>query len=281
MGGAVVDAWTSFAHDGVLTLTPKAELLPDTTYEVVVPEGGIKDAAGNGIEGLSFSFSTGSSVTGGNRAPDVDSFEVSPAPVSPGQAVDIVATGSDPENDPIEYRFNFGDGTPTTAWSGDNDHRHTYSEPGHFEVKVQIRDLKPDGTRSTVTETRTLAVARTPPGPVPTHSSSIAVDEAGRRVWVVNPDHGTIGRLDADTGALLGETGFGEGSRPVSVAIDDNGRAWVALAGADGIGIVDPTGSVVGSLDTGYGSSPQAIAVNAPRTTWQAPQDSGDALACA
>lgn len=43
--GDPVDAWVSFAHDGILTLTPKHDLEPDTSYALFVPAGGIEAAA--------------------------------------------------------------------------------------------------------------------------------------------------------------------------------------------------------------------------------------------
>jgi len=269
VGGAPVDAWTSFAHDGVLTLTPRQDLVPDTTYEVVVAPGGIKDVSGNGIEGLSFTFSTGSSVNGGNRAPVIDSLVRTPAINEPGESSTIVASAFDPENDPIEYRFSFGDGSPSTGWSSANSVQHTFADAGHFEVKVQVRDLKPDGTRAVTTRTATHTVAAVPVGPLPTHSSSIAVDDARRVVWVAHPDHGSVARLDADSGVRLGETDLnslaanGENSRPLSVAVDTaSGGAWVALAGADRIALIDSSGVIVDSIDTGYGSAPQAVALS-------------------
>ncbi|MEX2498097.1 MAG: Ig-like domain-containing protein [Wenzhouxiangellaceae bacterium] len=268
VGGAPVDAWTSFAHDGVLTLTPKQDLDPDTTYELIVVPDGIKDAAGNGIEGLSFTFATGNSIDGGNRAPVIDSLARAPATTEPGQQVAISADAFDPESDPIEFRFSFGDGSPATAWSGANSVQHTFADAGHFEVKVQVRDLKPNNTRSVTTRTALQSVAAIPPGPLPTHSSSIAVDSSRRTVWVVNPDHGTVARLDADTGARLGATsldalaGNDEGSRPVSVAVGPDGRAWVALAGADRVAVLSAGGTLADSISTGYGSAPQAVAIS-------------------
>ena len=266
--GDPVDAWVSFAHDGILTLTPKQELAVDTTYELVVPPGGIKDAAGNGIQGLSFSFSTGSDVDGGNRAPVIESFTRSPNSTEPGETVTISADAFDPENDPIEYRFSFGDGTPSTEWGSANAVSHEFTEPGHFDVKIQVRDLKPDNTRSVTTRTAIHTAAPVPEGPLPTHSTSIAVDSARRTVWVVNPDHGSVTRLDADSGARLGETDldalaqYGENSRPLSVAVAPDGRAWVALAGADRIAVLSPQGALLDSVDTGFGSAPQAIALS-------------------
>ena len=264
-GGTPIDAWTSFSHDGILTITPKQYLEPDTSYEVVVVEDGIRDVADNGISGYSFTFSTGSDVTAGNRAPNIDSFSAAPSPAGTGETVTISAEASDPENNPIEYRFSFGDGTPYTDWSSANEFAHAFEDEGHFEVKVQVRDLKPDNTRSTVTETQTVTIANLPEGPLPTHSSTIALDENGRRIWVVNPDHGTVSRLSADTGQLLGQTALdsepGIASRPMSVAVAPNGEAWVALTGSDEIAVVAPNGSVIERIGTGFGSSPQAVAI--------------------
>lgn len=267
VGGDPVDAWTSFSHDGILTITPFEHLEEETTYEVIVVDGGIKDAAGNGIEGYSFTFATGGKVGGGNAAPEITDFSVQPAPLEPGETATISASATDPEDDPIEYRFTAGDGTPGTAWSSNNEFTHTYEEVGHFEVKVQVRDLKPDGTSSVVTETSTLTVAPIPSGPLPTHSSTVAVDEARSLVWVVNPDNDSVSRLDADTGALLEEVFPGallglEGAvTPWSLAVADNGDVWVALQGADRILVLDHSGSLIDSLDTGYGSAPQAVAI--------------------
>lgn len=268
VGGDPVDAWTSFAHDGVLTVTPVEYLTPDTTYELIVVDGGIKDAAGNGIEGYSFTFSTGTELGGGNGAPEITAFEVLPAPIEPGETVTLSAAASDPENDPIEYRFSFGDGSATTAWSSTSEVSHAFSQAGHFEVKVQVRDIKPDGTSSVVAQTRTLTVAPIPQEPLPTHSSTVAVDPTRRLIWTVNPDNDSISRLDADNGALLAEIhlggllGLSDAVIPWSLAIEDNGRVWVALSGADRIAVLDETGNLIDQIDTGYGSAPQAVAIS-------------------
>ncbi len=266
VGGQPVPAWVSFAHDGILTLTPHEWLEPDTSYELVVVPGGIKDAAGNGIEGYSFTFATGGKLGKGNAAPVIADFLVSPSPIEPGQTALLSATASDPEGDPIEYRFSFGDGTPSTGWSSSNEVSHPFASPGHYEVKLQVRDLKPDGSTSVVTATRTLTVAAIPPDPLPTHSSTIVVDDARRLVWVVNPDNDTVSRLHADSGALLSEIALKpllqteEAVTPWSISlVPSSGQVWVALAGADALLVLDSGGGLVERIDLSYGSSPQAV----------------------
>lgn len=269
VGGQPLDAWTSFSHDGILTVTPHAHFEPETTYELIVVDEGIHDVAGNGIEGYSFAFSTGSELGGGNAAPEIQEFLANPSPTEPGENVTISAQASDPENDPIEYRITLGDGTPATAWSELGQVNHVFDEPGHYEVKLQVRDLKPDGTTSIVTATRTLTVANIPQAPLPTNSSTIAVDEARRAVWVVNPDNDSVSRMDADSGSLVEEIrlrsllGFDEALDPRSVrVVADSGEAWIALAGGDGVVVLDADGALVELIETGYGSSPRAVAVD-------------------
>jgi DNA-binding beta-propeller fold protein YncE len=269
VGGEPVEAWVSFAHDGILTLTPYEYLEPDTSYELIVVAGGIKDAAGNGIEGYSFSFSTGSKLGGGNAAPEIESFTLNPSPIEPGQSVTLSAQASDPENDPIEFRFNFGDGSPSTSWSATSQVSHVYTDPGHYEAKLQVRDIKPDGSSSVVTTTRTLTVATIPQGPLPTHSGTITVDPDRRQVWVINPDNDSVSRLDADSGDLLAEVPLrslldvDDAVTPWSISlVPDSGQVWLALAGADGLLVLDATGQLVEFIDTGYGSAPQAVATS-------------------
>ena len=50
VGGAAIPGRLSFSFDDVLTFVPDAPLAANTTYEVVIPAGGIKDAAyGSGV----------------------------------------------------------------------------------------------------------------------------------------------------------------------------------------------------------------------------------------
>ncbi len=140
VGGQAIEVWHAFSHDGVLTITPKQYFAADTTYEVIIPAGGIKDAAGNGIEGYSFSFSTGGTVSGSNAAPVISSFTSNAGPTGPGSTITFTAVANDPESDPTEFRFVLGDGTPTTNWSNLSSITHSFSQTGHFNVKVHLID---------------------------------------------------------------------------------------------------------------------------------------------
>ena len=79
LGGSAVSGSVTFSYNDVLTFQPDSALIADTTYEVIVVDGGIKDAAGNGIEGYSFTFSTGT-VSGGNQSPVISNLQPSSSP---------------------------------------------------------------------------------------------------------------------------------------------------------------------------------------------------------
>ena len=265
VGGSPVDAWTSFSHDGILTITPKSYLQPDTTYEVIIPADGIRDVANNGIEPYAFTFSTGNNVAGGNLPATIQSFTVSNDAPQPGDTITFSVTATDPDSDPLEYRFTFGDGSPTQAWSSSASAVHTYTDAGHYEVKVQVRDLQPGGGTSVVSELLTASVTEPVTGPLPTHSSQLALDAANRRIWAVNPDNDSVAIINADTRQRISVVDLralltlDDQLDPVSVAVDGSGRAWIALRDADRIVVLDSAGALVDVFETGYGSSPQAV----------------------
>ncbi|MEM1182527.1 MAG: PKD domain-containing protein, partial [Acidobacteriota bacterium] len=270
VGGQPVDAWTSFSHDGVLTVTPKQYLAADTTYEVVVVADGIRDAANNGIEGYSFTFSTGGGVSGGNASPVINSVGATPVAAAPGDDVDFSVFATDAENDPLEYKVSFGDGSPARDWDPAANATHTYTQPGHYSVKVQVRDLRLDGSQSVVSEILTVSVLEPVAGPLPQHSSPLALDAVRRVVWSVNPDNDSVARLDADSQTVIDTidlraplaTPVTHRVDPVAVAVDGSGRAWIAARDSDQVVVLSPAGALVHTIDVGWGAEPQAVVIH-------------------
>lgn len=252
VGGAAIPCWHSFGHNKLLTVTPIQPLAANTTYEVLLTNG-IQDAAGNGMEPYTFRFSTGA-LTGGNRPPVATALTANPSPATPGVSVNFAATASDPDGNPIEYRFDYGDGTPKTAWSATNTASHAYTDPRHYQVTVQVRDNS--GALSSFS--RGITVTTAPAGPLPTKSSPIALGTALRRVWNVNPDTNTITAVDADTLTKVWEQPTG--ADPRSVALASDGTLWVACRDADRVDVLNATsGALITSIATGYGSAPTGI----------------------
>lgn len=270
VGGSQVAGQWVLAFDDTLTFTPDSPLQADTTYEVIFPEGRIEDAAGNGMEAYAFTFSTGSEVSG-NEAPEVTSWTVSSYPAATSELLTFDAVATDPEMDALEYRFDFGDGTPKTDWGSDVQVQHAYTAQGHYPAKVQVRD----SSGLIVTRSTTVTVTDFTPGAAgPVNSSPIVCDEANRRIWAVNPDNNTISMLDADSLTVVFEVGVGQDPR--SVAIDDSGNAWVACYDDDQIDIVSPAGSVVDTIDLDYGDGPIGIVISQDGTyAWVSMMNAG------
>jgi YVTN family beta-propeller protein len=254
VGGAPVATWHAFSQGKLLTVTPQQPLEPDTTYELELTSG-ILDAAGNSLEPYSFRFSTGNAVTGGNAAPSIASLDVNPDDPAPGANVNVQWSGSDPEGDPMEYRIDFGDGTPRTDWSGLTSALHAYAEAGHYQLIVQARD--DNGAISA--STRKITVMAAPAAPGSTASSTIALYSSTQRVFVVNPDNDTVTAVDLSTDTAVWEVPVG--SHPASVALGADGSLWVVCRDSDTIVVLSSaSGSTLGEIPLDYGAAPVALA---------------------
>ena len=253
LGGQPVAGRLTFSFDDILTFTPDAPLDADTTYEVVLPAGGIEDAAGNGMVGYSFTFSTGA-VVGGNRPPAVTAFSAEPYPAEPGDTVDLSAAASDPDGDPLEYRFDLGDGSPKTAWSPSASFQTSYGEAGHYRVSVQVRD--PAG--AIATDSRTVTVVESAVVESGVASAPVACDVAGRRLWTVNPDNDSLTRISLD--GLAEEWEVAVCDDPRSLALTAGEVLWIACRDDDRLAVVDAgTGVAVAPLTLPYGSAPMGL----------------------
>lgn len=260
-GGAALAGQITFSFDDVLTFVPNAPLAANTTYEVVIPAGGIEDVVGNGIEGYTFTFSTGNTV-GGNLPPAVTSFTASAYPAAPGAMVTLAATATDPNGGGLEYRFDRGDGSPKTAWSATPSMAVSWANPGHYRTTVQVRD----NGGLIASETRTVTVLVPPAGPRPTQSAAVDCDPIGRHVFVVNPDTNTLSRIDADNLSVDWEQPVC--ADPRSVALASTGELWVACHDDDTLQVVTAaTGLPIATLPLGWGAAPAGVATSPDGTT--------------
>jgi DNA-binding beta-propeller fold protein YncE len=270
VGGEAVSGTMVFTFNDTLTFTPDKDLLPDTTYEVILPEGGIKDAAGNGMEGYQFTFSTGESVSG-NLPPSADALETDLYPALVGDLVTATAQGSDPEENVLEYRFDWGDGSPRTDWGANASASHSYVAPGHYSVLVQVRD---DGGLTATRRAVVTVLAAPVPAQRPRSSVNLIVDEAGRRVYTVNPDNDTLTAMDADTLEIVYEVPVARG--PQSVTLDDAGNLWIAASKDDVLEVVRASdGQGLHRYVLGYGARPAHV-VAYGNNIWVSLQGAGE-----
>lgn len=256
-GGAPL-AGTYSVQLGLVNFAPAAPLSPDTTYEVLVPAGGLRDYAGNAIaKAFSAQFTT---------APQVDAPARAPRPG--GQQAMRIADPADAQTlhvnapavfDPValarpgaRYRWSFGDGTPPTRLSPTLRATHRFKAPGHHTVVLTVQTA--DGAQSTHAFRRT--VIHPPTALAPTHSSNITGDAT--QVYSVNPDSGTVTAIDATTLARTWETRVGTEPRTLAVAPD--GRVWVAVQGEDKlVALRAADGQPSTSVPLPYGSAPHGI----------------------
>ncbi|MBI3882422.1 MAG: Ig-like domain-containing protein [Verrucomicrobia bacterium] len=198
---------------GIVNFWPDTPLLSDATYEVVVPAGGIKDYVGN-LNSLSFTsrFSTAFSTSAVHCAASA----APPAPVGQSVTFNASATGGAP----IQFSWNFGDGTPATAFTTSNTVTHSYAQPGHYPVSVIANNgTSQAGAQFVQTIHRPLTLVQ------PTASGTIILDAPAGRVWCVNPDHDTVTAIHATNFTRLFEKPAGKNPRTLAPAPD--GTVWV------------------------------------------------------
>ncbi|HRQ64782.1 MAG TPA: PKD domain-containing protein [Xanthomonadaceae bacterium] len=185
-------------------------------------------------------------------------------PLTLGLPVQFQAQASAAGGGALEYRWDFGDGTPRTDWLPDDNVNHLYQGAGAFTVLVQVRHA----TQGLASATKPVVV-RLPAGPAAAASSPILMHVARREVWVAHPDHGSIGVMDADLFDLLAE--IDSGGHASSLALDPFGQVWVNSQDEDVIRRIDPVSrSVTAQIDLGYGARPVALVFDALGTGYVA-----------
>ena len=248
VGGAALPG--SYSNQfGIVNFTPATALLPNTTYEVSVPVGGLRDWSSNAVT-TSFTsrFSTGASVTA------IIVTARSGAPALPGVAVQFDATASGPG--PFQYSWDFGDGTPPSPFSSSSQAVHAYSSPGHYAPVVTASNGQINGTSSYIQTVHNAVTAQRP-----TRSSTLLIDETQGRVWNVNADNDTVTAID--TGTLLKLAEVAVGAHPRTLAQAPDGALWVVCADDATIHVLDQTtGANLDVIALPYASAPYGIAIS-------------------
>jgi hypothetical protein len=243
-GETLVGKW-GLTHT-VLNFWPEAPLEPSTTYEVVLPAGGIADYVGNAIAAeFRSTFSTGATI---------DDLTCALEPFTPmlvGSPVNFDGTAS---GDNLQFAWDFGDGT-TTTFSGVLPAAHTYSEPGRYPVTLTVAS----GSRI-LRCSRVQIVHRPLTAGKPTRSKPILVDEMRGHVWCVNSDSNTVSAIDMGTFDKLFEVPVG--IEPKTLAQDPvTSAVWVVCQDSHEIRVLDADdGGPIAAIDLPYGSRPHGIA---------------------
>ncbi len=201
-------------EQGILNFWPSQPLLANTTYEVVIPAGGIKDFSGNPTTSAFISnFATGPTIS----IPSVQVAAKPPALV--GATVNFSITSSSGPA-PLTYSWDFGDGSPPTAFSSSSTASRIYAAAGHYSAKVTVKNSFGQSSSS-----YTQVIYHPATASKATASSTIMLDSVRNRVWAVNSDNNTVTAINGATNALLFEKATGRDPRSLAQAPD--GSIWV------------------------------------------------------
>jgi len=248
LGGAPLNGKYS-TQSGIVNFFPEAPLLKNTIYEIVVPANGLKDWTGNATAATFTSRFTSSPFIN-------SSFECELLPHAAalvGEKITFAArvTGN---VGAVKYSWDFGDGTPATPLASDSLATHIYSQPGHYTVRVTVKDSF--GTsRCSGAQTIHYPVSAV----LPTASTPIILDNAQNLIWNVNPDQGTVTASDAIGLSKRFERTVGR--EPRTLAQGPYGGIWVVNQADATISILDrSTGNRLDTIALPYASRPFGLA---------------------
>lgn len=231
-------------------------------------------------------FTASVSVSDGVNAPSTISWEwkvgsslslenltAKPQPAGAQQTYTVkAAAGVNPR-----YKWNFGDGTPETAWSSSLVVSHTYASPGRYLVTLTATD-----DTGMVTSTSFYQAVHAPlTAKRPNVSSTIAFQDLGNgagRVWCVNPDNNSVTGFDAVSRARYAEISVGV--TPRALAFGPDGRLWVSNGESANLSVIDTTSrTVVKTVSMPRGSRPWGLVFDPNGSAlWVALEDLGRVL---
>ncbi len=251
----VVDAAGRRVNGRVTTVGNRIEFLPDTnfaantSFEIVMPQNGIKDVFGNGLaRQIRSSFSTGNSI---NRF--ACRLITSPITSNGTAKLDVEVTGAPSTS--LQYQWKFGDGQTTTTSTAST--QHLYSKPQRYNVEVNINA---GSERCVATAVQIVALPKA--SSTPAQSATIAYDSTIDGVWNVNPDNDTVSLVNASNMQKAAEISVGEG--PWALAFGPGNELWVVNTDSATVSVIDRNARrVTRTITLPAGSSPGGIVFDA------------------
>ncbi len=150
-----------------------------------------------------------------------------------------------------QYKWNFGNGIQT-AFANTPRTTHTYTQPGHYNVTLTVRNASGLESYYTYQVTAIKPVTTS----APTHTTNISGD--ANTVYSVNPDSGTVAAIDAATMVKRWEVRVG--TEPRTLAVGPDGRIWVTVQEEDKLVALNAAdGSVSATVNLDYGSGPYGV----------------------
>ena len=246
VGGAALSG--RYVHQlGIVNFTPDELLQQNTTYEVVIPAGGIADWSGNTVEETFVSRFT----TGGASSPIIPTVRVNP-PANPRHKV-AFAVSTVSGQGPFQYSWDFGDNTPPTSFSSNAFAQHYYRAPGHYTVVVTVTNGVTEGTDTFIQTIHRPVLSRSP-----ITSTTVMLDAPRNRLWCVNTDNDTVTAIDTVSRTKSFEMPVGKG--PTALVKSVFGAIWVVCRDDATIHVLDPnSGANRYVVSLPRGSAPHGI----------------------
>jgi hypothetical protein len=189
-------------------------------------------------------------------APGIVSLTITPTPAVVGSPATftVVATGTN-----LTFQWTFGDGTVIPYSPSNASVTHQYSQPGHYNVTIEVQEPGLPPTFATLT--RMLQVHYPLKTPRPTHSNTILLDSVRGKVWCVNIDSDTVARVDVTTHLKDAEVAVGQ--TPRSLAQAGDGTIWVVSQQHPSINVIHPdSATLLHVIPLPHGSLPYGIAMS-------------------
>ncbi|NQZ56808.1 MAG: Ig-like domain-containing protein [Lentisphaeraceae bacterium] len=259
-GKSIAVTWP--CNNSLLNFTPVDGLKNNTTYEVILAKGGIKDQVENGIEkAYRLVFSTGSQVS---------NFKIAVEDTKPGVVNDVLAYKVLSPFKGVEYSWDFGDGTKRTAFSKNPEHKHQFNKAGRYQVILFARKGE---QQASVSLTQIISNPLT--AQAPKNSATLIYDKELKRLWNVNPDNNSLTVCDAKTLVKLREIPCG--TKPRTLTFVDK-QVWVVNEESTDIHIFDrATFKFIKKIKLPYGCQPYGILAG-KNSGYVSTQGSGEVL---
>ena len=195
--------------------------------------------------------------TGVDLAPPV--LAAIAAPIAPtGSVVSYAASATG--GGPVQYQWNFGDGSGDGPFGDQGTASHQFASPGVYTVTVVARNVQ--GASSVRRFLQGIAGPTAVAGTARASGNLTLTPRAGQGdlIWVVNLDNDSVSVFDAAGNGKLAEIAVG--NRPRAIAAAPDGRVWVSNQGASTLSIIDPASfAVVRTVALARGSQPFGVVI--------------------
>ncbi len=210
------------------------------------------------------------------RAGDAQLPSIPALPAAPAVSGTSVSYIPGLEATGLTFSWNFGDGSPSTAFTSASAASYRFAVPGQYLVTLTVRNASGQTTSKTFIQ----AIYAAPIAGAPVASTPILIEPrsgASARVWVVNPDNNSVSVIDTANNARVAEITVGKAPRTLTRAAD--GSIWVANRDSNSISVISSSSlGVTRTISLPRASQPYAVVAAATGEVYVSLQATGQVL---